>query len=81
LSWNKLTSNKMTHKDTTSRKGYYTRRLVFCSDFNRIETVGNISGWNGNGIPTYDINNVKGEKIGEMNNTFIKKNLRSTYFS
>jgi hypothetical protein len=66
----------------TSRKGTYTDRKIQVPDFKEQVLIGNISGWNGYGIPVYDLHKIglhgrKDEKVGELQATFIKKYLKA----
>jgi hypothetical protein len=64
----------------TSRKDYFTGKFVTIpakNSDNGKETeylIGNVSGWNGNGVPTYDLLDKDTKvKVGELGNDFIKK--------
>ena len=77
--YGKMLKSKMAKGGETSRKGNYTGRVI--SNEGKDVYVGNISGWNGDGIPVYNIHECvgfgkrQGEKTGELQSTFIKKAL------
>ena len=62
----------------TQRKGYYTDKKIFVPDLEKFVIIGKISGWNGYGIPIYDLldNHLK---VGELNNNFIKKYMKPNF--